>query len=35
MSKRLSKDIDEQVQAHLKNLPDGLGIEALSLLLGD
>ena len=35
MSKRLSKDIDEQVLAHLKNLPDGLGIEALSQLLGD
>jgi hypothetical protein len=33
MPKRLPENIDERVLAHLKNSPDGLGIEALSRLL--
>ena len=33
MPKRLPENIDERVLAHLKNSPDGLGIEALSHLL--
>src|SRR6185503_13338192 len=35
MPKRLPKDADEQVVTHVENSPDGLGIEALSRLLGD
>lgn len=35
MPKRLPKDVDEQVLAQVANSPDGLGIEALSRLLGD
>ena len=35
MPKRLPKDVDEQVLAHVANSPDGLGIEVLSRLLGD
>ena len=35
MPKRLPKDVDKQVLAHVANSPDGLGIEALSRLLGD
>ena len=35
MPKRLPKDVDEQVLAQDANSPDGLGIEALSRLLGD
>ena len=33
--KRLPKDVDEKVLAYVANSPDGLGIEALSRLLGD
>jgi len=35
MPKRLPKDVDEQVLAQDANSPGGLGIEALSRLLGD
>lgn len=34
MPKSISDDIDEQVLAHIWNSPEGIGIEALSNLLG-
>ncbi len=35
MSKRLPKDVDEQVLRHVRNSPEGLRIKALLNLLGD
>ena len=35
MPKRLADEIDEQVLAHVRNSTEGMGIEALSGLLGD